>query len=183
MKPVGYLKSTPNGFEGEPGAFYNYVLARDGLYVWAENDHFEATVCIAMTEVRGLAPIREEVRMRHGKIPGSLFDAAMLAFAGNPYTEQFVAVTWQDGHYDLRYPSQGGSPGGVSYDVVPGTVLDIHSHGTMRAFFSHTDDRDEQGFQLYVVVGRADSYMPDALFRMGVYGYFSPLEEKDIFDV
>ena len=183
MKPVGYLRSTKEGFVGEPGSFYNYVLARDGLYIWAENEHFEAAVCIADAEVRGLSPLREEVRLRHGKIPGYLYDTTLIAFSGNPQAEQFLAITWEDGCYNLRYPSQQGTGGGVKYDVVPGTILEIHSHGSMRAFFSGTDDRDEQGFHLYGVIGRVDTYLPESLFRVGVYGYFALLGEKDIFDV
>lgn len=183
MKPVGYLRSTPNGFDGEPGIYYNYVLARDGLYVWSENDHFEATLLIAPAQVRGLAPLREEVRLRHGKIPEGILDAALVVFTGNPDVEQFLAVIWENGGYTLRQPEQGGSGGGVKYDVVPGTILDIHSHGRMTAWFSITDNRDEQGFQLYAVAGRVDSYILEVLFRIGVYGYFAELNERDIFDV
>lgn len=35
-------------------------------------------------------------------------------------------------------------------------ILEIHSHNTMGAYFSTTDDADEQQFGLYGVVGRLD---------------------------
>ena len=46
-------------------------------------------------------------------------------------------------------PSHTGPP--------PGVVAEFHSHGSSRAFFSATDDRDEQGFRIYGVVGRLDA--------------------------
>ena len=33
-------------------------------------------------------------------------------------------------------------------------VAEVHSHGRARAFFSATDDADEQGLRIYEVAGR-----------------------------
>lgn len=38
---------------------------------------------------------------------------------------------------------------------------DIHSHNSMDAFFSPTDDQDEKSTRLYMVVGRLDKFFPD----------------------
>ncbi|MBI4284525.1 MAG: Mov34/MPN/PAD-1 family protein, partial [Chloroflexi bacterium] len=64
---------------------------------------------------------------------------------------------------------------------MPNTVVDIHSHAGMSAFFSSTDNRDEQGLRLYMVVGRLDTLAPEREMRVGVYGYFSPVDLGDIF--
>ena len=182
MKPVGYLLNKADGLEGEPGIFYNYIVAGNGLFVKGASPLLEATVLVAEGTVRGLAPLAEEVHLEHGKISRHLYDLAVMVFAGDPFDEYYLAVVWE-GRYDLRRPVQERSPGGVHYDVVPGTVLDIHSHGGMSAWFSGTDNRDEQGLKLYCVVGRVNTMLPEALFRVGVYGYFCPLEVEDIFDV
>ena len=79
-------------------------------------------------------------------------------------------------------PWQSGSSGGVEYEVLPDTVLDIHSHGMMSAFFSSTDNSDEQGLRLYMVMGRLDTLIPELEMRVGVYGYFAPVELDEIFD-
>ena len=36
----------------------------------------------------------------------------------------------------------------LSYQPPAGVVAEFHSHGGSRAFFSATDDRDEQGFRI-----------------------------------
>jgi len=51
----------------------------------------------------------------------------------------------------------------------------------MKAFFSMTDNVDEQGLRLYMVVGKLNSLFPEAKLRVGVYGYFAPIRMEDIF--
>ena len=50
----------------------------------------------------------------------------------------------------------------------------------MKAFFSGTDDRDEQGLQLYGVVGKLTE-RTEVLLRVGAYGYFSILSWYQVF--
>src|SRR5690606_28766190 len=60
-------------------------------------------------------------------------------------------------------------------------ILDLHSHGSMPALWSTTDDRDEQGFRVYGVMGRLDT-VPEIRLRLGVYGYWFPLAVSLLFD-
>jgi hypothetical protein len=61
-------------------------------------------------------------------------------------------------------------------------VLDIHSHTDgVPAQFSPTDNRDEQGFRLYAVVGDLRNLCPTVELRLGVYGYFLPLSRDEVF--
>ena len=61
-------------------------------------------------------------------------------------------------------------------------LLQIHSHGAYPAYFSATDDADEQGFGLYGVVGRLGSERPEVALRVGVYGYFLPVPLEAVFE-
>ena len=45
-----------------------------------------------------------------------------------------------------------------------------------------TDDRDEQGFRVYGVVGRLDTATPELALRVGIYGHFAPVEWSQVFD-
>lgn len=180
MRPIGYLLNTKEGPEGEPGLFYDYILAGNGLFVRARSPLLEATVLITPAPVRGLSPLEEKVELPQGKIPRRIYDLALPILCADPQRERFLAITWE-GEYCLIMPPQEGSAGGVEYERLSNTVLDIHSHGTMHAFFSGTDDRDEQGLRLYMVVGRLDTLLPDVEMRVGVYGYFAPLELEDVF--
>jgi hypothetical protein len=53
----------------------------------------------------------------------------------------------------------------------------------MGAFFSHTDNLDEQGLCIYAVAGKLDRLIPDVNMRVGVYGYFAPVKFSEVFDV
>ena len=82
----------------------------------------------------------------------------------------------------LTIPSQLQTAGSVTYETLPNTVLDIHSHvGGVPAHFSNIDDRDEQGLGLYAVVGDLRNLCPTIELRLGIYGYFMPLKKEDIF--
>ncbi len=180
-KPVGYLTNSLTGLEGENGIFYNYILATDGLFLRAKNAHLAATVCIAPAEVRGLAPLAENIQLLHGKIPMYILNLALSVLCIKPDIEQYLAVTWQD-NYTLAIPSQSQTAASVTYETLPGTVLDIHSHtGTVPARFSGIDNKDEQGFCLYAVVGDLHNLFPTVELRLGIYGYFMPLEKENIF--
>jgi PRTRC genetic system protein A len=180
MRPVGYLVNTNKGVEGEPGHFYDYILARNGVFLRARSSLLEATVLVGDAEVRGLAALKERIELPHGKIPRWLYELAISILLTDYRRERYVAITWE-GEYRLRLPSQEGETCGVTYDRLPATVVDIHSHGTMRAFFSSTDNADEQGLRLYMVVGRMDTLCPEIIMRVGVYGYFAPVWVEEIF--
>lgn len=59
---------------------------------------------------------------------------------------------------------------------------DIHSHNTMAAVFSKTDDADEQGNRLYVVVGRLDQFYPEIAVRICNGGTFWPVEPESVME-
>ena len=51
-------------------------------------------------------------------------------------------------------------------------VVECHSHNTMSAFFSPTDDHDEQGGRFYCVLGHLDRPHPQLVVRLGMYGHW-----------
>ena len=180
-RPVGYLINSSAGIEGKPGVFYDYILADGGVYLRARNAHLAATVCIASQEIRGLAPLNEDIQILHGKIPLPLLNQALSVLIDNLDIEQYLAITW-DGTYKLKIASQQGTSTSVIYETMPNTVLEIHSHtGGVPAHFSPIDDRDEQGFGLYAVVGDLRNLCPTVELRLGVYGYFLPLSRDEVF--
>jgi hypothetical protein len=63
---------------------------------------------------------------------------------------------------------------------MPAVLCELHSHGNMRAFWSRTDDADEQGARVYAVIGRLDT-APEIRIRVGVYGYWHPLPVTAVF--
>jgi len=181
VKPVGYLLNTKEGLAGEAGLYYDFIFARTGVFIRAENPLLRATLCINSAEIRGLGPLYEDMELVHGKIPHALYDLAIYALMASCPLERYLAVTWE-GQYHLTTPTQWREPAEVKYKRVSSTMLDIHGHGTMGAFFSGVDDADEQGLRLYMVVGKLDTLIPEVEMRLGVYGYFAPVTMEDIFD-
>jgi len=180
VKPIGYLLNKREGIEGETGLFYDYILAQNGVFVRAQNPLIKATVCISPAEIKGLLPLEEQIELTHGKIPRRLYDLSVSVLMAGSDREQYLAVTWEN-EYRLRMPWQERNGFSVRYESLPSSVMDIHSHGHMKAFFSSTDDNDEQGLRLYMVVGRLDTLLPEVEIRLGVYGYFAPIEIDEVF--
>ena len=180
--PVGYLVNHPTGLAGAHGIGYDYVLGSGGVYVQSESAHLTARVPVASCEVRGLAPVAEKVQLTHGPIPAGLFEVGLRWFQDAPDTERFFAVRWDGRSYRPVVPPQLGTATRLAYVPPAGVVAEFHSHGSSRAFFSATDDRDEQGFRIYGVVGRLDAPRPELSLRVGVYGHFAPLDWHQVFD-
>jgi PRTRC genetic system protein A len=181
VKRVGYLINTESGVMGERGVYYDYILASNGVFIRAGNHLIKATIAIAETIIRGLQPLQQSVELRQGRISKRVYDLALSILMADPYRERLVALVWDEG-YHLKVPEQEAEECRIRYRTVPNTVLEFHSHGLMDAFFSATDNRDEQGLCIYAVAGRVDRLIPDVNLRLGVYGYFAPVQLSEIFD-
>ena len=181
-KPVGYLVNHRDGLAGAHGIGFDYVLGSGGVYVQSESAHLTARVLAAPCTVRGLATVTEKVELAHGPIPARLFEVGLRWFLDTPDTERFFAVRWDGRSYRLVVPEQEGTATRLKYTPPPGVVAEFHSHGRSRAFFSTTDDGDEQGFRVYGVVGRLGADLPELSLRVGVYGHFAPVDWPQVFD-
>ena len=179
---MGYLVNQPAGLSGYHGIGYDYVLGSGGVYVQSESAHLVARIAVAPCKVRGLAPVTEKLTLAHGPILAHVFELGLAWMLAAPGTERFFAVRWDGDAYRLVVPPQEGTASSLAYEPPAGVVAEFHSHGSHRAFFSATDDRDEQGFRIYGVVGRLDTPAPELTLRVGIYGHFAPLEWRQVFD-
>ncbi len=172
----------PAGLSGSQGIGFDYVLGLGGLYVQSESAHLTARVLVAPAQVRGLDSVSEKLALTHGPIPAHVFELGVGWMLAAPDTERFFAIRWDGGTYRLVVPPQEGTGSSLSYQPPSGVIAEFHSHARHRAFFSATDDRDEQGFRVYGVVGRLDTPTPELTLRLGIYGHFAPLRWEQVFD-
>ena len=179
---MGYLVNQPAGLSGTQGIGFDYVLGAGGLYIQSESAHLTARMLVAPAAVRGLAPVSGKLALAHGPIPSHVFELGLRWFQAAPGTERFFAVGWDGDAYRLVVPPQEGMASSLAYQPPAGVIAEFHSHGGHRAFFSATDDRDEQGFRVYGVVGRLDTPEPELSLRVGIYGHFAPLDWSQVFD-
>ena len=179
---------------------YQYILAGNGVFVRAETRFFTALLPVTACTVRGLPPLRPQFQLLVPRIPARLLDAVLTDARrarrpdhGRP-DNGLNEVLYQFHHHgravQVKKPAQHTTPTSVTTSVATrvttavtdaaSTICDLHSHGNMRAFFSQTDNADEQGARLYAVIGRLDSE-PEMLLRVGVYGYWLALPLTAVF--
>lgn len=165
----------------------NILAARDGYYEVREN---AIGVFIAKVEiVEDLEPCRAGFKLNLPKIPQYLFAQLVSFFAEYAmYEVEVMGIFYWDmdsKQYLLDVPFQHVSKVRVEacYSSFPSNyikVAEIHSHNTMRAYFSDIDNEDETGTMLYGVVGRLQSGLRQITYdlktRAGVAGRFIPLE-------
>ena len=160
--PVGYLVNHPDGLwpvyrESDTTTFSDRAASTSS----PRAPTLTARVLVAPCEVRGLAPVTEKVALAHGPIPAGLFEWGLRWFRDDPGTERFFAIRWDGDGYRPVVPEQDGTATSLTYTPPAGVVAEFHSHGRSRAFFSKTDDADEQGFRIYGVAGRLDTDRPE----------------------
>jgi PRTRC genetic system protein A len=130
-----------------------------------------------------------------GKIPIELFDQVVAFFkqvmeVKKSEVEAMIWICWDaESGYHLIVPDQRVSKASASYDwsslpTGKTIVCDIHSHNTMGAFFSGTDNRDDQnniGFS--GVVGHLKSTNPQTVWRFNYRDKKIECELDDVFEL
>ena len=180
------------GNDCPPAPLGTYVLARQFVLLEAERDEYQAAVLVSIVHppIEGLPDERPALRWKiprphlelltHRILPVFLVAARP---AEGPRAEALANLIWDGLSWSVHYPEQDATVGTVrtSEPLPPGAVIQIHSHGCMKPFWSATDNADEQGFLIYIVVGCLDQETPAILLRVGINGCWLPLRLNDVF--
>ena len=150
-----------------------YIPAQDGrVYEMRRN---EIGIFIAPSlHIAELEDIRAGFQMSLPRLPANLLTQIIAFFRRvcvdyGRDAEALVNVLWdrEKGEYVLHVPPQRIDKASVETDLSAQPdpsrylhVMDVHSHNTMAARFSRTDDLDEQATRLYMVIGRLDLDIP-----------------------
>lgn len=99
-----------------------------------------------------------------------------------PIEKQYFFVE-RDGVRVVAPRGQDGTATSLRYPMpASGTMLlDLHSHHAMRAYFSLTDDRDDQGLSVSAVIGNI-YIQPEIVVRLNIYGLHCPVPASMVFD-
>lgn len=127
-----------------------------------------------------------------GKIPLSILNEIVVYFKEKLPTEALAQILYNhdDSSFRVFYPKTIDTSVSVVWDdeelinsLLPNevVVMEIHSHNTMHAFWSCTDDADETLPMLYGVIGRLDSKKPEFLVRCACFGRHQDLDISDVF--
>lgn len=162
---------------------YEYVVAGNGLFIRAEDSRIEACVMIAPARCHGLAEITEYANLKIERVSDRwLWSVLGSARKRMPNEAMYQFMFGEMRTWRCMAPKQTASPTAVDFVDEGASVIDLHSHNSMPAFFSETDDGDEGGLRFYVVIGRIDTDTPEIRVRMGVYGHFMGVPADGVFD-
>lgn len=163
---------------------YEYVVAANGLFIRAEDSRLEARIPIVLADLHGLEPVTSFARLKPPRIPAAFLWAVLKSARAALPSEEAHQFCWDaaEGRWRCRKPGQVASAFAVEYADDGAAVVDLHSHNTMPAFYSATDDGDEQGFRFYLVAGCVEAARPEIRARVGVYGHHWPVPVTAIFD-
>lgn len=185
LHPINILAGSDGFYEVRENPIGVFVVRKSAaeLRGWRTfNDFYEY-----VEQLKHLEECREGFKLYLPKIPTQLF-LQLISFFSD-YADHEVEVMgvfyWnsEERQYILDIPYQNVTKVSVEpcYNVFPDyiKVAEVHSHHSMRAYFSSVDDSDELGTMLYGVVGKlkrsADTIRFDVRTRAGVAGKFIPL--------
>ncbi len=165
-----------------PAQLYDYVLAEQGLIKRVENRYVSADYLLVPIEENliGLQlspyPLRP-LDFKLPRMPGRLLQAVLDDARSNLELEFVYHFHFDRHHWSVeRAGHKSRSKTYINYvsQNPHNVVLELHSHNTMPAFFSKTDDADEQGGRFYAVIGHLEQANPEIVLRLGLYGHWWP---------
>jgi PRTRC genetic system protein A len=143
-------------------------------------------------DIHELDDIEAGFKLAIPKIPGQYLEQIISFFRDycDKYETEVLMHIYMDTHtnrYILECPYQVVNKHLVNnsnYDPLDPKrykkIMDLHSHNTMEAYFSPTDNADEVNPILFGVIGRLDRE-PTMVYRVGVNGYFIELPVTHLF--
>lgn len=169
------------------GLLYKYLYGANGIFLTAENKIFNTTIPITTIKnpaqyVRGLEVIQPNIRLPK-RVPSSLL-AKMVYYSRQAIPKEVLFyLRYALNEWALIIPDQKtGHAFAIPSNDSLYIPIEVHSHNTMPAIFSTTDNRDENGLRIYGVLGRVDRQVVDLRLRISIYGHYSVLPYQLVFN-
>jgi PRTRC genetic system protein A len=179
---------------------HNHIFQGDGDYLVVNNKI--ANFIVKMNEAKRPGLPEEfnghKIQLKVPRIPKKIYYQIIGFFRDIAKTmgnsEAFIQVYYDkiNKEYVCHVPEQTVSGASVSYDATANlnevdrdryiSVFEIHSHNTMNAFWSGTDNADEKETKFYGVFGKINDDQIDERFRFMAMGKQVDLTKENIFD-
>jgi PRTRC genetic system protein A len=189
------IKNLVDYFIGKPKKItkpVNYILAGNGAKEIRENEI--AVFTLQTDKVAGLEPIPDQIKLKLPKIELNLL-FQIISFFKEVYRKQkseaMAQIYWdrKKERCFIYIPEQEVSGASVEFkrdlelDKEHLLIADIHSHGNMDAFFSGTDNKDEQESRFFGVIGHIQEPLPRVKLRAIVGGKPFDIDLEDLFSI
>lgn len=170
-----------------PDCLYAYIIAGNGLFLYAKRYDLEVLIPISRATITGLPPLEPFVNMP--RVTEVLMHQVIQASKGNLPNEILFWFNFDHDRqvWNLDAPLQFCRPASVfpmdkADPLGTRALIDLHSHAAMDPFFSPTDNKDEQGFRIFAVIGKVNG-KPEIRVRVGVYGNYWNIPADMVFDL
>lgn len=176
-----------SSYDIAPSPLYEYVFAANGTFVHAKNRIMDVWMPLSIIRekekmVRGLRFIEPSIRLPKRVPAMDLRNMVKIAQAKSP-NEVLFYFRWINGEWKMEIPPQTSGHAAVQpLEDGEYAPIEVHSHNSMPAFFSATDNRDENGLRIYGVLGRVDKPIVDFRLRISIYGHYSTLPYQLVFE-
>lgn len=168
-----------------------YVIDNAGWKLFKRNG--VSIALIPVDKVSGVNAVAPYIDFTAKKIPYSLIEKVVAFFKAvyQKYQSEAVGYLYYNCtsfEWDFVVPKQSASAAHASYQGAPqkagwqcaGT---IHSHGSMSAFHSGTDDKDEENFDgVHITVGQVSNLNPEFSCSLVIQGERQKFEIWDLVD-
>jgi len=167
----------------DPGRVYQYVLARQGVFLLAQCTGLRCLIPISQkVDLPGLAPVTPFVVPDYppvdAQIVQQILEEAHAARDSSEHPiEQLYYLLWEQGRWRLVIPDQDATSTSVrARSITPEyerAFIEGHSHQTFRAKFSDGDyiaEVKNGAFRVYFVLGSIFT-QPEMRVRLVVHGY------------
>ncbi len=194
FSPSYHILTKPTVPPVDPRRVYQYVVAREGVFLLARCTGLEVLMPISgASTLPDLASITPTIHFAYPPVDEdialAILERSKAAHddAGNAI-ERLFYLLWE-GKWHLHEPEQDAGHTHVrAKQVTPEyltAVLEGHSHHSMPAYFSHTDNQAELrdgGFRVYFVLGHIFS-QPELRVRICVHGYTWEIPASTFFEM
>ena len=186
LQLVQHLVANMDGSLPEiPNCLYAYIMAGNGVFVYARRPGLEALIPVSTYRIAGLPELTPRVNIAK-RVPAFLLEDA-LRFCKQVFpNETLFWFNWTD-EWSIHIPDQqitnaSAVPCDRHDQAGTSALIDLHSHARFSPFFSPTDDQDEVGFRIYAVIGDVDK-TPAMSVRVGVYSHYFNIPASTIFEL
>lgn len=166
-----------------------YWLAGNGVFVRAARQGLSACLPITACNIPGLPTLTPNFKLEYPLVPADLVLTILQAAQARKCQEILFYLSFIDDSWQLNIPEQIATeqmvkPLASSLDTAYGTALiEVHSHHSMSAHFSPTDDVEEAGkFRVFAVLGDIFT-SPTLNVRLGIYSHFWQIPASSIFEM
>ena len=170
-----------------PTCLYAYIMAGNGVFLYAKREDLEVLIPVSSATIAGLPPLEPFVNMP--RVPVVLMNHVLQASKENLPNEMLFWFNFDHRRqaWNLDAPLQICRPASVfpvdkNDPLGIRALIDLHSHALMEPFFSPTDNKDEQGFRIFAVIGKVNG-KPEICVRVGVYGNYWNIPASMLFEL